>query len=489
MSKRRANKTSAASKKARNSNNSENGETSHISSSETPEETFASFIQPTKVEDFFATYWERKPMLLHRSQDTSQTPLFSRQIIESLLSNKKHTLTYGVDVNVVKFDKKTGKRHNLNPKVAKVDLVKFTKLLDVDKATMQIHQPQRFQDGLWCLQEKLESYFGCLVGSNVYITPPNAQGLPPHHDDVEVFILQLEGEKRWRLYQPKTELALDYSGDFKTEEIGEPMMDFVLKPGDLLYFPRGTIHQAETSTTLSSHITISTYQHYSQGDYLQSVLPKILEESINNNVEFRRGLPINFVNNCHQLKPAQPSIIESLLHKLKCNLDQAPVNMVADFMSSRLPPFGVNGAKLRDDAPKSKQPIKHSCVKLKYPHHICVVIQDISNEDSESEDSNSSVSSTEKMIFVYYSVMNDRSQHMMKGPSNLSTANDSDDSESEIENSAVNALKFPLKFKEAIDYLKSNCQKFVPISKIPCQEDIHSLLLALWSTHLLETKL
>jgi ribosomal protein L16 Arg81 hydroxylase len=30
---------------------------------------------------------------------------------------------------------------------------------------------------------------------------------------VDVFILQLEGTKRWKLYNPKDELARDYSPD------------------------------------------------------------------------------------------------------------------------------------------------------------------------------------------------------------------------------------------------------------------------------------
>lgn len=42
------------------------------------------------------------------------------------------------------------------------------------------------QDELWRIQEKLECFFGGLVGSNVYITPQESQGLPAHYDDVEV---------------------------------------------------------------------------------------------------------------------------------------------------------------------------------------------------------------------------------------------------------------------------------------------------------------
>lgn len=34
--------------------------------------------------------------------------------------------------------------------------------------------------------EKFECFFGNLVGSNIYITPNQSQGLPPHHDDIDV---------------------------------------------------------------------------------------------------------------------------------------------------------------------------------------------------------------------------------------------------------------------------------------------------------------
>jgi lysine-specific demethylase/histidyl-hydroxylase NO66 len=50
-----------------------------------------------------------------------------------------------------------------------------------------------------------------------YLTPPNTQGFAPHYDDIEAFILQLEGKKHWRLYSPRTDsevLARFSSGKF-----------------------------------------------------------------------------------------------------------------------------------------------------------------------------------------------------------------------------------------------------------------------------------
>ena len=38
-----------------------------------------------------------------------------------------------------------------------------------------------------------------------YLTPAGAQGFAPHFDDIEAFILQTEGSKRWRLYSGQSE--------------------------------------------------------------------------------------------------------------------------------------------------------------------------------------------------------------------------------------------------------------------------------------------
>ena len=46
---------------------------------------------------------------------------------------------------------------------------------------------------------------------------------------VQVFILQLEGCKHWRLYRPPVELPQTCSHDLSQEEIGEPTHDFVLE--------------------------------------------------------------------------------------------------------------------------------------------------------------------------------------------------------------------------------------------------------------------
>lgn len=67
-----------------------------------------------------------------------------------------------------------------------------------------------------------------------------------------------------------------------------------MEAGDLLYFPRGYIHQAQTDEDVHSiHITISTYQKNSWGHYLQKLLPRAVDLAMAEDVEFRKGLPLD----------------------------------------------------------------------------------------------------------------------------------------------------------------------------------------------------
>jgi cupin superfamily protein len=109
--------------------------------------------------------------------------------------------------------------------------------------------------GAFC--RSLEETLGHPAQANAYYTPSAAQGLPVHHDTHDVFVLQVSGEKRWLVYEPAQELPL--KNQRYSAELGSPdeiVEDRVLRPGDMLYLPRGWLHEALTSETDSLHLTI-----------------------------------------------------------------------------------------------------------------------------------------------------------------------------------------------------------------------------------------
>lgn len=104
----------------------------------------------------------------------------------------------------------------------------------------------------------LEKLFLHGVQSNIYLTPPGAQGFRTHFDTHDVLVLQVEGQKRWRVWDgerlPRPTRRTPWPGNLPPE--GEPHL-LTLAPGDALYIPRGVMHDAATEPgERSLHITL-----------------------------------------------------------------------------------------------------------------------------------------------------------------------------------------------------------------------------------------
>jgi ribosomal protein L16 Arg81 hydroxylase len=81
-----------------------------------------------------------------------------------------------------------------------------------------------------------------------YLTPVSSAGFAPHWDDIDAFMLQVEGKKYWKVYAPENAehtLPLDSSQNFTDDDFKErkPIFEGWLEQGDLLYVPRGFVHQ------------------------------------------------------------------------------------------------------------------------------------------------------------------------------------------------------------------------------------------------------
>ncbi len=137
----------------------------------------------------------------------------------------------------------------------------------------------------------MEQVFSAHVQTNIYLTPPKNQGFNTHYDDHDVFVLQVSGEKQWRLYEKPIENP--YRGEgFKPgeHEIGEPKQEFALKAGDCLYVPRGLLHEAVSeSDEASLHTTVGLLVK----NWADLMLEAVSEAALRN-PKFRHSLPPGF---------------------------------------------------------------------------------------------------------------------------------------------------------------------------------------------------
>ncbi len=265
-------------------------------------------LYPMTPEYFMTHYYERMPLLIRRrdsyytslpghvadaAAEGEQRPggLFSVQQFKQLVQDEK--LTFESDLDVTQY--KDGERWTLNGSgVATLDRV-WRQQLEQQGCSLRMRCPQAHVPAIHALCSQLEDYWGTFVGSNAYLTPPSTQGFAPHFDDIEAFILQLHGQKHWRVYPPRNadETLPKYSSpNFDQDEIGSPCLEVTLCPGDLLYFPKGWVHQADTvGSEASLHVTVSCGQQSTWGDLMQFALDSALRRALAAQPALRRLPP------------------------------------------------------------------------------------------------------------------------------------------------------------------------------------------------------
>ena len=140
----------------------------------------------------------------------------------------------------------------------RADLPRLFAVFDAG-ATLVVSQFHEMHPPLMRFCRGLEAVFLHAVQANTYLTPPGAQGFRVHYDTHDVIILQVRGEKRWRLWShqpvPQPTRRTPWPGGI--EPVGEPET-VTLRPGDTLYVPRGVMHDAaaQDGADPSLHITV-----------------------------------------------------------------------------------------------------------------------------------------------------------------------------------------------------------------------------------------
>ena len=106
------------------------------------------------------------------------------------------------------------------------------------------------------LAAALEEMFHTSAQANVYASWRPESGFRTHWDDHDTIIVQLDGAKRWRLFGLTRLAPLHRDIELPEEPAGEPIDEFVLTAGDVLYVPRGHWHDvAAVPGQHSLHLT------------------------------------------------------------------------------------------------------------------------------------------------------------------------------------------------------------------------------------------
>jgi hypothetical protein len=210
-------------------------------------------IGPERIADFFARIYESEALVVTHDAPKRFEGLLSIDDVDLLITN--------VDLREGQLD-----MANAAQPIRRQDYIDEAGYVDRGSvadfhrggATIILNQAHQSLPPLGRLCRALEYVFSCHVQTNLYLTPANAQGFRTHYDNHDVLVLQIEGEKLWRLYDKPVDTP--YRGEAFEHgkyETGELKQEFLLKAGDCAYVPRGLMHDAIASGSAPSlHITV-----------------------------------------------------------------------------------------------------------------------------------------------------------------------------------------------------------------------------------------
>lgn len=225
--------------------------------------TFDEIMAPLGAETFTRDYLGRRPLHLEGPQDKFQA-VMSWPILNRLLGM---TTVWSTQSLVLVMDKEPvppaayaapapGRDGGtvLRPDPARVQqqLARGATLVlnDIDQLTPELSAFAR----------SMEAALGGKVQANLYLSSKRKQGFRAHFDFHDVFASHVMGEKTWTVFEGVAEHPIvhpmfeGWPQERHEQAKGELWREVRLRPGDLLYLPRGQYHYALADDGPCAHI-------------------------------------------------------------------------------------------------------------------------------------------------------------------------------------------------------------------------------------------
>lgn len=254
---------------------------------------FASFIAPFDADSFRSQHFGQRPVHIRRAA-AGDLRVLNWQRFNEVLGILPY---WNEDTLKVFFRGRAALRENYCDTTdvragakAPVDPAKVRTLLGLGASLVANHFHKVCPE-VAAIGHLLEREFAARVAANVYCSFNGVQAFPTHFDLHDVFALQVEGEKTWRVYESRADAPVnplppgDEIEKWLTANRGRLLFEVNMQPGDLLYLPRGQYHDALTGAQASLHVTFGV------SPATGLTLFKLLETAVTQESAFRHYLP------------------------------------------------------------------------------------------------------------------------------------------------------------------------------------------------------
>jgi 50S ribosomal protein L16 3-hydroxylase len=202
-------------------------------------------------------YWQKKPLLI-RQAVAGIAPILSRQQLFALAESED------VESRLVIQDSKSGHWRMRTGPLARRSLPSLKK----SHWSLLVQGVDLHDDGVAALRDQFRFIPDARLDDVMISYASDQGGVGPHFDSYDVFLLQVHGQRRWRISQQK-DLSLRDDTPLKILRHFKAQETWVLEPGDMLYLPPHCAHEG---------VAVGECMTYSMGFKAQS--PEALAQDL-----------------------------------------------------------------------------------------------------------------------------------------------------------------------------------------------------------------
>lgn len=271
---------------------------------------------------FLQDYWQQKPLLFRQALEFEEPVITSQELIELSRNEEVESrlvIKESDDYQLIHGPQDKDRLNVLNDRTNWTLLVQSVNLWSSKVAELIEHidfLPK------WRFDDIMISY------------ATNEAGVGPHTDEYDVFLLQLSGQRQWRIGNVNTPLTpVDSESGLKLVEPFHADLDVLLNPGDMIYVPPSVPHEGISrgegmtlsigfrSPTLSEFSMMLGEQlvnddsYYRDSELTDTLNPNEISESAMTQAEnwFRTGIKINAIRTAFgrlQTLPKQELVLD-----------------------------------------------------------------------------------------------------------------------------------------------------------------------------------
>ena len=211
--------------------------------------------------DFISNYFGNQYLYKKEMFENTST-IMSLDILNSILGissnwNNKNFIM-ALDKNLIKYNDYSSLTSEQDGSFLRPDSEKVQNWVSKG-ASIILNDVNTVNSGIINISNQLQNLTNGRCQANLYFSMQSHQAFGPHCDTHDVFAIHFEGEKVWNIYEkiennPINHPLFKYSDEERIKKAGRIIDQITLKPGDLLYIPRGQYHDALASKNGSIHI-------------------------------------------------------------------------------------------------------------------------------------------------------------------------------------------------------------------------------------------